>query len=1143
MPIVPIDYPGINLPGSPSMEINDYIEELVLWGKQFGYNITPEIAINLVNIKMDAGLSSSPTFSYYDNNGQQYNGIYYDINKPIWHLMRDVIFLETFIHSVEHWEENYIKPFGQNGGISFKDSYAQAKKIHDEFVEYINENFDNHNPIVSAIIGSGSTSYGNFFTSDGALESFIEGKIIDAIEQGGSSLIFNDNFTGNILFDLDKTDFSNVITDIFINYYEGVNGNDGVVTMMKVISTGVYAIASRGLAFAFAPGLILYDVFSWIGSSFADLSRGAHLVNFYYLSQQYPEEFQKYALTNKGIIDFIQIEIFPDITGGLIAADPIVKALAKSNYTFSNAATDEQAQVVYSLASIMLLGSKLDIRNMKKNIAAFAYLKYLEKHSFELYKRRIDSSKNIFTISIPDGLWSNDENEIKTTKWYWAKNNSSSFYNLFTEPYTNSIVRQIQNNNQTVEIDINIETINELKKDGKIKVTIEYTDGFIRTAYSEIDYLPQHNNVQFELPEGNTLYLDNDNIIKVLIDGDKHEQAWLHWGITFNKKSQKIYLTEVSNSDLREYTYSFKFPYHQKIEDNTKIWLEIDGHKSNVIEIDIRDPNDADVDGLPDSWEMKYFGNLDSGINNDSDGDGKSNLFEFEQNTHPLKTGVEEILNIKIFETYKNSAGTQITIFKPYGDIYANVYLKSGTLDLNGRVLAIHGNLIHSGGQLIINSGKLIVHGDYRIQKINEDNDGIVSYNNSSGYLCMTSENDHVIVHSNFVTDSTCGHGSYLKAGILEVKGDFTQKSSISNTSSIRNFQATDNHKVIFSGSDIQTISFEDAHDSYSHFNIVEITNPVTSAVKFPTDITTFNIITTKPELVVDSILIQKKSIKLLKSITIDISDGIFHLAGSSLNLNGYTLTIKGDFIHSGGSLNVNSGKLIVHGDYRIQKINEDNDGIVSYNNSSGYLCMTSENDHVIVHNNFVTDSTCGSYLKAGILEVKGDFTQKSSISNTSSKRNFQATDNHKVIFSGSDIQTISFEDADNSYSHFSIVEIININYGIIYNSKAVVTKLFNHRRNPFILTQPSIFPDYDNDSYNDDIDKYPLNMTKWEIFGNMNNDFFVDLADIILNLQVISGMSFEPNIGADINNDKKIGIEEAIYNIIHNSKLHSKSD
>lgn len=44
---------------------------------------------------------------------------------------------------------------------------------------------------------------------------------------------------------------------------------------------------------------------------------------------------------------------------------------------------------------------------------------------------------------------------------------------------------------------------------------------------------------------------------------------------------------------------------------------------------------DTDNDGLPDWWEMKYFGNLNQGPDGDPDGDGVTNLIEYKQGRHP----------------------------------------------------------------------------------------------------------------------------------------------------------------------------------------------------------------------------------------------------------------------------------------------------------------------------------------------------------------------------------------------------------------------------------------------------------------------------------------------------------------------------
>lgn len=49
---------------------------------------------------------------------------------------------------------------------------------------------------------------------------------------------------------------------------------------------------------------------------------------------------------------------------------------------------------------------------------------------------------------------------------------------------------------------------------------------------------------------------------------------------------------------------------------------------------------------------------------------------------------------------------------------------------------------------------------------------------------------------------------------------------------------------------------------------------------------------------------------------------------------------------------------------------------------------------------------------------------------------------------------------------------------------------------------------------------------------GDINGDSQVDLTDVLLSLQVVSGIIPTANINAvaDVNNDQKIGIEEAIY-------------
>jgi hypothetical protein len=63
-------------------------------------------------------------------------------------------------------------------------------------------------------------------------------------------------------------------------------------------------------------------------------------------------------------------------------------------------------------------------------------------------------------------------------------------------------------------------------------------------------------------------------------------------------------------------------------------------------------PNaDADGDGLPDAWEMQFFGNLNYGANDDPDGDGVTNLQEYLQGRNPTR-GIISLPNAVDLKVY-----------------------------------------------------------------------------------------------------------------------------------------------------------------------------------------------------------------------------------------------------------------------------------------------------------------------------------------------------------------------------------------------------------------------------------------------------------------------------------------------------------
>jgi hypothetical protein len=56
--------------------------------------------------------------------------------------------------------------------------------------------------------------------------------------------------------------------------------------------------------------------------------------------------------------------------------------------------------------------------------------------------------------------------------------------------------------------------------------------------------------------------------------------------------------------------------------------------------------SDSDADGLPDAWEMQYFGNLSQSGGGDYDGDGISNYTEYLQGRNPLQGTVDDVNGI-----------------------------------------------------------------------------------------------------------------------------------------------------------------------------------------------------------------------------------------------------------------------------------------------------------------------------------------------------------------------------------------------------------------------------------------------------------------------------------------------------------------
>ncbi|MDP4182729.1 MAG: fibronectin type III domain-containing protein, partial [Bacillota bacterium] len=410
-----------------------------------------------------------------------------------------------------------------------------------------------------------------------------------------------------------------------------------------------------------------------------------------------------------------------------------------------------------------------------------------------------------------------------------------------------------------------------------------------------------------------------------------------------------------------------------------------------------------------------------------------------------------------------------------------DLYLAGDTLDLNGHELTVKGNLIQSGGVVYVNGGKLTVTGDYRLQSAVKDANGNVTYSYSNGYLKMTNDEDYVKVGGSFVTQSQFSHNGMLTAGVMEVKGDFIQK----RQNAYDNFNAGGTHKVLLSGATLQTIYFDNASSSYSCMGTLEITNSSAAGVKFGTKTVVSKEVKSTATPLVDSKNLYlglgaeinwdtwpydigfeenrtlKKDLNVQGDLYInggtfnqnnfkinvgksfylgiglnlsnDINVGKDMTISNVLDLKGKKLTVGGNLTQS-YSLIVDGGQVIVEGNYTIP------------NGTSGYLQMTNEADYVLIKGNFFTQAHYSheGYLTAGVMEVKGDFTQKYYDSCAGGK-SFKATGTHKVVLSGSGIQNVYFDNPESSmFNVLSITKQLNIGY--TFNKTPVWNKLLEEQ-------------------------------------------------------------------------------------------------
>ena len=337
-------------------------------------------------------------------------------------------------------------------------------------------------------------------------------------------------------------------------------------------------------------------------------------------------------------------------------------------------------------------------------------------------------------------------------------------------------------------------------------------------------------------------------------------------------------------------------------------------------------------------------------------------------------------------------------------------------LDLNGYNVTVEGNCEIISGEVTVNKGEVYCMGDLSV-----DSDGKLTMNNINDYL--------------FIAGELTLHGkAEMSAGVIELKGDFNANKS---------FQAVDNHKVILSGENKQTVTLNEG----GFFATIELRNFSKEGIYVTYSFQADNIIDNDC-IIQYADLNGVRGTKLSEDTTVD---GLYYLIYDTLDLNGFTLTINGDLVQGGGNININGGKLIVNGDYRVQTRTEDEAGEVKYGNSTGSLIMNNSEDYLCVggdYTNCNSNAQTGK-LTNGIMEITGDVT----VSKTAHSQAFVPEKEHVVRLTGSDKQEVSvYQNNDRclaDYNHIANLEMANtIEDGICFTTLTYVSGTVTQNEN-----------------------------------------------------------------------------------------------
>ena len=1042
---VQIDYPGyfsedVNLPGIPSKNIDEYKSELLIWSKKYNIILDQTIINAYIQKSIDMGFESNVNIQIED---EDYT--LFDKNILVMDLMRDLIFLETMQKSITHWNSNYIY-----SNKNFSEAYNRAINIWDVYKEYMNLgnfNKDHINPIVNALFGSGGNTYGNIFLSDGTIEKIYEDRIISLAESSVNAAFGNENFIDSIYNGaVNITTLADITTNFIVNIIKQYDGEIG--QLGDTLSTAAFGIAGGGFGMVLAPAQIFASTVDYIATSFKNVSKGAHLINYYYFTKYYPDFTKQYLLNSDptslyyGVIDnFIRLQElrnFEDLSQDQIALD-----LTSGYYHLSNSATIEEAKAAYAIAGLLITIEKLDIEKLKRNLVARIKIEDIKEHGF-LMNTSYSSETDQYEITLPEKIVYNENHGGYPKSISYELNNQEIF-----SVFPNSVLSKqyVEGTDLVKNLSLTLSQYENTKKDSTLSVTIIFHDNFQMNSSHKLIFYPQITNFELQKTTSGKIFDDQDNKIYISYCGDNISYLDLFYknqdDDQFNIIEHELNTNSITSNNENCTTHyliinTSKLRYNAGYGD-ISFYAKAASKKTNIINLLFVDPNDIDNDKLPDSWEEQYFGNLIQSTYDDYDNDNKTNYQEYVIETDPTKVGLEEIIKTITLKPYQDINGNWVNTYYLSGEINAHVILENGTINLDGKALHINGNIYLKGGVLFINKGKLTITGSL--------------ITSGSSKLRMITAEDLIIIEkdmeiggSSTIKGSEYNGGSivesYLTNGIIKLKGNLKQigtghgygNSNVNTTSKTYfwmnsnnkySFYSSGKHTVIFNGTAKQNISFS---STSSKFSKIILDNNSKEGIEFLTSFK-FNSLDQRKSII-------NGDINLTNGITLshDLSiNGNFTISSGILDLTNCKILIYKDFTAKGDSvLNINKGNMVVQGNIFIQE--------------SSKLKMIHSEDLIIIDGNmeiggsssikgneYNGGSIVDSYLTDGTIKLKGNFKQigtghgygNSNVNTTNqtyywmnpnNKYSFYSSGKHTVIFNGTKKQVISFSSTSSKF-------------------------------------------------------------------------------------------------------------------------------